>query len=47
VSSAAAVFDFGYAEGGEQQMVELLYHLLGLESPHPVHAGHLASAWDD
>jgi GNAT superfamily N-acetyltransferase len=29
-SSAAAVFDFGYAEGGEQQMVELLYHLLGI-----------------
>jgi GNAT superfamily N-acetyltransferase len=29
-SSAAAVFDFGYAEGGEQQMVELLRHLLGI-----------------
>jgi len=27
-TSAAGVFDFGYAEGGEQQMVELLYHLL-------------------
>ena len=29
-SSAAAVFDFGYAEGGERQMVELLHHLLGI-----------------
>jgi hypothetical protein len=29
-SSAAAVFDFGYAEGGERQMVGLLYHLLGI-----------------
>ena len=29
-SSGAAVFDFGYAEGGEQQMAELLYHLLGV-----------------
>jgi len=29
-SSAGGVFDFGYAEGGEQQMVELLYHLLGV-----------------
>ena len=29
-SSAAAVFDFGYAQGGERQMVELLYHLLGI-----------------
>jgi len=29
-SSAAAVFDFGYAEGGEQRMVELLHHLLGI-----------------
>ena len=29
-SSAAAVFDFGYAEGGERQMVELLCHLLGV-----------------
>jgi len=27
-TSAAGVFDFGYAEGGEQQMVELLDHLL-------------------
>jgi GNAT superfamily N-acetyltransferase len=27
-TSAAGVFDFGYAEGGEQRMVELLYHLL-------------------
>jgi hypothetical protein len=27
-SSAAAVFDFGYAQGGEQQMVDLLRHLL-------------------
>ena len=27
-TSAGGVFDFGYAEGGEQQMVELLYHLL-------------------
>ncbi|MCJ7510438.1 MAG: hypothetical protein MUP14_06095 [Dehalococcoidia bacterium] len=29
-SSAAAVFDFGYAEGGERQMVDLLCHLLGV-----------------
>ncbi len=29
-SSAAAVFDFAYAEGGEQQMTELLYDLLGV-----------------
>jgi len=29
-SSAAGVFDFGYAEGGEQQLVELLYDLLGV-----------------
>jgi GNAT superfamily N-acetyltransferase len=29
-SSAAAVFDFGYAQGGERQMVELLHHLLGI-----------------
>ena len=29
-SSAAAVFDFGYAEGAEEQMVELLHHLLGI-----------------
>jgi GNAT superfamily N-acetyltransferase len=29
-SSGAAVFDFGYADGGERQMVELLYHLLGV-----------------
>jgi hypothetical protein len=29
-SSAAAAFDFAYAEGGEQQMAELLYHLLGV-----------------
>ena len=29
-SSAAAVFDFGYAEGGEREMVELLRHLLGI-----------------
>ena len=27
-SSAADVFDFGYADGGEQQMAELLWHLL-------------------
>ena len=26
-SSAAAVFDFGYAQGGEQRMVDLLHHL--------------------
>lgn len=29
-SSAAAVFDFGYAEGGEGQMAELLHDLLGV-----------------
>jgi len=29
-SSAAAVFDLGYAEGGEPQMVELLHDLLGV-----------------
>jgi hypothetical protein len=29
-SSAASVFDFGYAQGSEQQMVELLSHLLGI-----------------
>jgi GNAT superfamily N-acetyltransferase len=29
-SSAAGVFDFGYAEGGEQQMADLLYDLLGV-----------------
>lgn len=29
-SSAAAVFDFGYVEGGERRMVELLHHLLGI-----------------
>ncbi len=29
-SSGASVFDFGYAEGGEQRMVELLDHLLGI-----------------
>ena len=29
-SSGAAVFDFGYAQGGEQHMVDLLYHLLGI-----------------
>jgi hypothetical protein len=29
-SSAASVFDFGYTEGSERQMVELLDHLLGI-----------------
>lgn len=29
-SSAAGVFDFGYADGGEQQMADLLYDLLGV-----------------
>jgi hypothetical protein len=29
-SSAASVFDFGYAEGGERQMMELLDHLSGI-----------------
>jgi GNAT superfamily N-acetyltransferase len=29
-SSAAAVFDFGYVEGGERQMMELFDHLLGI-----------------
>jgi hypothetical protein len=29
-SSAASVFDFGYAEGGERQMAELLDHLSGV-----------------
>jgi len=29
-SSAAGAFDFGYAEGGEKQMVELLHGLLGV-----------------
>jgi hypothetical protein len=32
-SSAASVFDFGYAQGGEQQMVELLHQLLGIARP--------------
>jgi GNAT superfamily N-acetyltransferase len=29
-SSTASVFDFGYAEGGERQMMELIDHLLGI-----------------
>ena len=29
-SSAAAVFDFGYAQGGEKRMVDLLHHLRGI-----------------